>query len=247
MTNPLPTSADDARSKDMETAAVPASTSSSSEPVELSYAPARRTRGRLLRRVIVTTIALLAVGGLVGWGKPLLSAARLRHWQHACATYTVAPGTLVAASSSPGRRFIAPIPACWTNYTAVAGVPFVSMPGNMPTTVVFMHEMRTPDGRPRIVVVYCNPIYLPSASVVQSLGPVSIDPAKGWSLTSRPAFHGGHVPGGYPAGDNVQLFAGQPDPSDPTRFTMAFIRKGRAGTVDGRLDDDDVVTFQVRW
>jgi len=173
--------------------------------------------------------------------------ARLRHWQHACATYTVAPGTLVAASSSPGRRFIAPIPACWTNYTAVAGVPFVSMPGNMPTTVVFMHEMRTPDGRPRIVVVYCNPIYLPSASVVQSLGPVSIDPAKGWSLTSRPAFRGGHVPGGYPAGDNVQLFAGQPDPSDPTRFTMAFIRKGRAGTVDGRLDDDDVVTFQVRW
>ena len=39
----------------------------------------------------------------------------------------------------------------------------------------------------------------------------------------------------------VRFFAGQPDPADATRFTIAYEQKGRRGIVEGCLTDEKVV------
>ena len=47
----------------------------------------------------------------------------------------------------------------------------------------------------------------------------------------------------WPKGADFRLFAGQPDPADPSRFTIAYEYEGRPGEVVGRLDADEAVTL----
>lgn len=46
--------------------------------------------------------------------------------------------------------------------------------------------------------------------------------------------------------DRIRLFAGQPDPADPSHFTIGYAVNGRPGTIDGWLQDDERVKFRVR-
>ena len=45
---------------------------------------------------------------------------------------------------------------------------------------------------------------------------------------------------------SVRVFAGQADPSDPSRFTIEVEVDGKARTFDGRLEDDDSVELRLR-
>lgn len=50
-----------------------------------------------------------------------------------------------------------------------------------------------------------------------------------------------------PVMGDVQIFAGQPDPADPARFTIPFEVDGTPGTLDARLQDGgNLVTVAVR-
>ena len=45
----------------------------------------------------------------------------------------------------------------------------------------------------------------------------------------------------YAYAKEINFFQGQPDPKDPSRFTLAFDIDGRKGTVNGFLGDDGAI------
>lgn len=49
------------------------------------------------------------------------------------------------------------------------------------------------------------------------------------------------VPDSVHTGNTLRVFAGQPDPADPSRFTIGYRLDGRTGTIDGRIRDDEIV------
>jgi hypothetical protein len=42
----------------------------------------------------------------------------------------------------------------------------------------------------------------------------------------------------------LRLFGGQPDPADPSRFTIPYEVGGKPGIIHGRLKDDDTVELR---
>jgi hypothetical protein len=42
------------------------------------------------------------------------------------------------------------------------------------------------------------------------------------------------------------MYAGQPDPADPSHFTIRYQMWGQEDVLDGRLDDNDNVTLTPR-
>ena len=46
--------------------------------------------------------------------------------------------------------------------------------------------------------------------------------------------------------DRLRLFAGQPDPNDPSHFTIGYELNDVPGTIDGWLQDDDRLKFEYR-
>jgi len=46
--------------------------------------------------------------------------------------------------------------------------------------------------------------------------------------------------------DVLRIFSGQPDPADPSHFTIAYERDGAAGVIDGWLRDDDRIRLIPR-
>jgi hypothetical protein len=45
---------------------------------------------------------------------------------------------------------------------------------------------------------------------------------------------------------NVRIFAGQPDPADASHFTIRYQMWGREDIIDGRIDDQEQVSFRPR-
>ena len=46
--------------------------------------------------------------------------------------------------------------------------------------------------------------------------------------------------------DQWRLFTGQPDPADPTHFTLTLRYKSQTATLDGWLRDDDTILIEPR-
>jgi hypothetical protein len=196
---------------------------------------------------VLAVLLLAAAGGFWWWHEPLIAHGRLLYWQHKCQTHTFAPDAVVASSIGPGGTTAAPIPSYWTEYEFSAGaVGGVLRRSTLAETVVFLHRRRSPAGHERVVAVRCVPMYLTSASVAQAFEPLVVKPADFWRFTSRPSLRYGTFPGGYPVNAAVRVFGGQPDPADPSHFTIAYTVNDRPGVIDGRLRDDGTVDLRVR-
>lgn len=140
---------------------------------------------------------------------------------------------------------------------AVAGhraPAFVALPTLIPSATmfgagVFLHARRDPAGRQRLVIVQAilRESGLPGRTPELYVG--TYIPA-GW----RP---GGRIRGSsswrsvrpfedFEDDTPVRLYAGQPDPADPSHFTIRYSRAGRGGTLHGYLGDDGRVTLEAR-
>jgi hypothetical protein len=226
----------------------PDGASAQSLKAELAYAPATpwRRRRRAIRRAVLAVLLLAAAGCFWWWHEPLIAHGRLLYWQHKCQTHTFAPDAVVASSSGLAGTTAAPIPAYWTAYEGTVGQGGGSPRSGFAETIVFLHGRRSPAGHERVVAVHCLPLYLTSASVVQAMTPLVVRPAAVWPLTSRPILYPGSFRGGYPVHATVRVFGGQPDPADPSHFTIAYTVNDRPGVIDGRLLDDGTVDLHVR-
>jgi len=218
----------------------------------LEYAPARHARRRVRRimRIVFGVTLIALIGSMIYWRAPLWAHAQLHIQQRKCTSYTQSPDVVIASVKRGQSSIAAPIPPCWTAYEATMAPIFpVRPPGanRFPALGLgFLHELTSPGGHQRIVAIHCQPWYLASGSVLQSLHSATIEPASFWSFSSRPVLHNGSRSGGYPVTEAIEMYAGQPDPSDKSKFTIRYTIEGKPGVVEGQLNDDDTVTLQLR-
>ena len=242
-------------------------------PVTLEYSPRPPAiwRRRWARRAIV--VVLLVVLGVIAsrHRAAIKSRARQLYWARQCSRFTAAPDTpRVAvdasqlaslpnkqdyfleirgsrgASTQPVYRFL---PNCWVQFALLARArPYHFFE---PQTV-FLHELRTPSGKRRIVHVESvgENMYRPAAHLV----PTIIEPP---TLLSPPRIIW-ETSGAYAiseAFEPARLRIGQPDPNDQAHFTIEFESveqwagqtfPKRSGIIDARLGEDDRITFRVR-
>ncbi len=214
----------------------------------LAYSPAPpKFRRRLVRLLL---IIFFIVGSVLiwRWNKPLIAHTRLIFWQRSSAKCMFPTDAVLASDEFPSKSVAAPIPSFWTSYEAqcTSPTPLRAVSPRFSNTLLFLHERRSPAGHTRIVGVRCYLTYLSSASVIQSLEPIVVEPISWFSLSSRPVIHAGGYPGGYPVDAIVRVYAGQPDPTDASHFTIGNTVDGRPGLVDGWLTDNDTLKLKVR-
>jgi hypothetical protein len=147
-------------------------------------------------------------------------------------------------------------PAGWgppAYYRPKAIEQLIGNPARIPDGILFMHGRRAASGPVRLLVVTVGSTEVyPDGTHHVGCGASVFEPAS-WtagSVVSRKlsplALREHYVL--LPVWGKLRLcvFAGQPDPLDASRFTIRFDLDGKEGTIEGRLGDDDGVTFVVR-
>ena len=234
----------------------------------LQYAPPARWHRRRRFRVALVAFVLVIVAalGAVGWkryGPRLQKRMAMLALQRQCLEYQPAAGTVLyaqdgtdTATSQPWKRFFGMKPlAAWETFQERHVAPFgpLRSGGLQSQGTLFLGERRSPAGNRRLVAVdlrvsWNNKNW--AASVEKRAvvpGTLRTEPRETW--------------GGPPADDltttnlvgqrdalfmfdwtqKVKLYAGRPDPADPSHFTIDYEIDGRRATVDGWLRDDDAV------
>jgi len=234
------------------------------DPAPLDYA--RPLRRRRWGRVITISILLLVVSAGAYWRQPLTTKARLLYWQRQCLNYTRPPGTPVSTTqpSAAVDADYAPVnflriptpyvlsPKAFRNFEAeqrsIAQILSMRVQQGMPwgsiykPPIIFLHERTSPAGHRRLVQIECGAAN--ALRIEWSLDARVIEPAtlthSSREVTKRfqRERSGRFV--------DAELHFGQPDPTDPSHFTIDFTAEDRRGTVDGWLHDDDSVTFKLR-
>jgi hypothetical protein len=159
----------------------------------------------------------------------------------------------------PGRRYLIAacrVPTQWY-YLAIPfssgwsrGRPFLSDP------VLFLHARQTTTARKRLVVVQSQLYFRgPPFATEAALCAVTFDPDVPFG--SRPVETSRWIGPTVTAlwgkeGEWLRIFAGQPDPGDPSHFTIEYEADGKHGVIDGWLRESqthtnaDEVVLKVR-
>lgn len=143
------------------------------------------------------------------------------------------------AAASLGMRLREP--ACWTEFKPSVFYSDADTAGFVPGTggyatqdagIAFLHERTPPDGPPQLVRVQIGAIqtgkfvFKPLIARRHSAAIARPQPSLGIFLA---------------AGDTLTIFAGQPDPADPARFTIDCEINTTRTTIDGHLADADTL------
>ena len=210
----------------------------------LDYAPAPAVvRTRWFRRLVVVSVLLAIVIGTWKYGATWLSQARVLWWQRTCMAYAQ-PADRVVYTDTPheaaqlqksgdylrfysgGAAFLRDLPA-YQGLSAEVG--YAAGSGG---AIAFMHERTDEKGRRRMVVVYVDQAALLKATVYV---PATVSSRGKWvPARNQRDFSSGLLV-------SRRIFAGQPDPNDPSAFTIRYDAGGIPRTVRGRLVNDYVV------
>jgi hypothetical protein len=219
-------------------------------PALLEYAKRPRLgRRKWVRGAIVVLIVIVSTVGW-RWGRDWRDRIVLLYDQRAC--LATAPPQQVAFDSDPARvarlagdpnyavvlgcAFRKP-PAFWDQFLAAVGNSLG--PARSQRALLFLHECRAPDGSRFIVELERTAAADESAYFIQGYDVESnvYRPATAThpavSITNAFAIDvidsvSGHT--------DIRIYAGQPDTSDPSHFTIRYESGGKTGTVDGRVD-----------
>jgi hypothetical protein len=230
----------------------------------LRYEDAAALRRRALRRRLVAVLALLVAINLLfhTFGERAWDGAMTLFWQQRCLGYQL-PDDRIAYVARPRG---AALPAYLKDFSGGGGstwdgtvgappypvelaelqkltahdsrVPWDALPGP-----VFLHGLRDARGRQRLVTVYA----------------LANNPAGWWTIVAAVRDPVGLRPGAAPrpqpilstacwpmpnVGNNeLAVFAGQPDPGDPSRFTLRVGLNGKVQLITGVLQNDGSITF----
>jgi hypothetical protein len=221
----------------------------------LEYAPvAPLLRRRRIRRIVLGLV-LLALAAAAWWLGPAgWKQAQLLYWQRQCMTYVRPDATpawepdpvKAAALLSTNPDYLAApggpaihLPQCLRQYERLGGFP----PSSTFEPILLVHQMRTPSGRRRLVVIW--------GTVDDSLTATVYAPAGAWSAPRQVG--GGSYMDPYPLMTGVRVPSstyqnGQVDPADPSRFTVPrFLRHNNTAwqAMEGRLTDADQIVFRT--
>lgn len=220
----------------------------SERPEQLAYAPPpalhrRRWVRRLAVRLVV--VVILAAVGLT-WGPLAWRRAELLYRQRQCLRYTGPPDSVVCCEPLPAAGQMHPFtfeaadpPVAGEVLRYRAGRDTLAPGSNGP--LLFMHERTTSSGKRRLVVVRRNPASgrqswdLPVAYTVTLVRPATATTDSAVRMQTlievvpRDSTDTPHAA--------LRFFAGQPDPSDASRFTVRYQRGAHWGVLHGVLED----------
>lgn len=213
---------------------------------QLDYAPPpplHRRRGFRRAPIVATLLAVVLAGWIVA--PRVWQSVPLLLQQRQAMRLVVPPDTVVY---EPDRERAAKL---W----GVVGSPYVTRPpggafyspqiakGTFSGHSLFMHGLRRPDGAMRFARIEVTTPSLKSPEVI--LRTFVATPAT-FMNPRVGGYHEDHDPPPGPAGQprRPRLFAGQPDPNDPSRFTMRYEYPDRSGVIHGRLTDADTIEFE---
>jgi hypothetical protein len=235
-------------------------------PPQLHYAPASPGFSRLHRRLLYLTTAAVLIASSYFWLPVLKLRAQLLYWQHRCMTYTAGPDAVVyddlrEAKSPVPQSVSGVVPQPWARFYALH-----SPPGFRSKATLFLHRRVRPDGAERLVAV--DLFLVPSspqsiaAAAVRVFEPGSLTRVPRTSSSPNPSANFSLIGGAHTVTSDVfytptvqpkatppmslRFFAGQPDPADPSHFTIDYEDPAGRHTLDGWLQNDDTVLLQPR-
>jgi hypothetical protein len=206
------------------------------------------------RRKVRLLLLLAALGAVLfttwRWGPRLLMRVRINYWQHECLSYTapadqvvyedaISAPALIWEDSRPvgnGPSIESTCPnvmarsiRCWDKLCRITGRGATPAEG-----VLFLHRRNDPSGKPWLVAVQFdnrswNSLSFSGLAVLRADDP-SADIGFGGTHFVGAKFIGGEQPV-----EKLKIYAGQPDPSDPTRFTIPLELGKRKGTLVGTV------------
>ena len=207
----------------------------------------RRRKMRLL--LLFAALVAVAFAGW-RWGPRLLMRARISYWQHECLSYTApadqvvyedaisAPALIWEHSHPVGNgpsiestcpQVMARSIRCWDKLCRLTG-----RSGTPTEGMIFLHRRNDPSGKQWLVAVQIdnrswNSLSFSGLAVLRANDP-STD-----IWFSGTHFVGAKFIGGEQPVEKLKIYAGQPDPSDPTRFTIPVELGKRKGTLAGKV------------
>jgi hypothetical protein len=107
---------------------------------------------------------------------------------------------------------------------------------------VFLHSRTRPSGGERLVTV--DLVNITSSLQIQIRFVTSA--SRSGSLYGQPWRDPATLGMPFEQNDSFRLHAGQPDPADPSHFTIEYEINSGSRTIDGWLQDDDTVKLKVR-
>lgn len=232
-----------------------------SQPLEYAPRPSRRRRwvGRALLLLFVLAI------GITGWkwGPPAVKSAWRLHLQNVCLDYSAPPDQIVYESRSAEAAALlqtpnysplpitdpkgygnpgpvaAHTPPAWTNYqTHVFGAPAARN-----HAVLYLGERTARNGAKRLIVagrdtMNFGPVFSSFNVFVTVWNPGTLR-REMWPVTpAHPRILSYSGPGVMLSSKDLRFWAGQNDPTDAARFTIAYEMEGGQGELEGRLSDD---------
>jgi len=208
----------------------------STAPPQLDYGkppPLHHRRG-FQRAAIVGAIAILLV---VAWqqGPTWWREIRAAYYERQCKAYTTPVSQIIFSYDvSAGRTDTSSAPDCWIKFCATSYFAGFSLRGPR-VPLVFLHERVTPSGDKQLVAV-----------VLTGYSRRNLQFDAGLSAADRCSIYTTPVDIEHLDTGLLRLYAGQPDPADPSHFTIGYDMNGKPGTIDGWLENDRSVEIQVR-
>ena len=230
----------------------------------LRYEDAVALRRRALRRRLVAVLALLVAINLLlrTFGERAGDGAMTLFWQERCLGYQLPEDRLAYVAGPRG----AALPAYLKDFSSGGGstwdgtvgappypvelaelqkltaddsrVPWDALPGP-----VFLHGLRDARGRQRLVTVYAlanNPAgWWTLVAAVRD--PVGLRRSAG--PRPQPILSTACWPMPNVGTNELAVYAGQPDPSDPARFTLRVWLNGKTQVITGVLQADGSIAF----
>jgi hypothetical protein len=198
---------------------------------QLNYAPHTPAHKRLSRWIIIASILLACIASSLWWLPTEWRRIQLLYWQQQCLAYTTAADQVVFDPKSSGP------PKCpqeWTKFYSI-----YSPPGFRSVGTLFLHELHRPDGQRRLVALDLDS----RDPVVSVVFPRVFVPGN----LLQSAYETSSVSSSYeiPVPSAI-IFAGMPDPADPTHFTFKAQLNATVVIFDGWLGNDDRITIGQR-
>ena len=229
------------------------------ETTTLSYLPRASGRHRWARRSGIAFVLLAAAVLLSAWTIRFAQQLIFLQQQKQLLDFSLPPNTIIASTriADDGGLLNGP------GYQMHNGGPLVSRtaPGLIlmnPTPLMawghgescaFIHRLRTP-GKPwRLVSVPLSPTtpFTPNGQEGVVLTSFVQVPA-GLNIASRLRAIGefNAMSLVLPAAGRLRLYAGQPDATDDSHFTIGYEHDGQNDTIDGFLLPNDMVKLEIR-
>jgi hypothetical protein len=208
-------------------------------------------------------VALVLAGPLVAgiwWAR---TQGPVLWWQHCCLVYSAPPDRLVyddeptagwlASAVSPGGQHPVLVPVPHGRASLPVGlsptarrVDLVALEdrlrgGSTPTPLaIFMHARTGRDGKSRLVSITAAWADLHDDNYCLVLGRSTCQTASAIPGSAMEELILPYAAIVVPRGKRLQLFAGQIDPSDTSRFTIAYSLGGVPGVIEGTYVDTTV-------